>query len=78
MTNQQVQPVFILPEGSQRQVGKDAQRTNIMAAKVVAETLVGLQGHVNKDNVKEEAVKLYVMYYDLITLPIDEVRKGNV
>jgi len=38
MTNQ-VQPIFILPEGSQRTTGKDAQRTNIMAAKLVAETV---------------------------------------
>ncbi len=38
MTNQ-VQPIFILPEGAQRSVGRDAQRTNIMAAKLVAETI---------------------------------------
>ena len=36
---QQVQPIFILPEGTQRSVGRDAQRTNIMAAKIVAETV---------------------------------------
>ncbi|MBI2656535.1 TCP-1/cpn60 chaperonin family protein [Candidatus Woesearchaeota archaeon] len=35
----QVQPIFILPEGTQRSVGRDAQRTNIMAAKIVAETV---------------------------------------
>ncbi|MBI2650604.1 TCP-1/cpn60 chaperonin family protein [Candidatus Woesearchaeota archaeon] len=38
MSNQ-VQPIFILPEGTQRSVGRDAQRTNIMAAKIVAETI---------------------------------------
>ena len=36
---QQVQPIFILPEGTQRSTGKNAQRTNIMAAKLVAETV---------------------------------------
>ena len=36
---QQVQPIFILPEGAQRTIGRDAQRTNIMAAKLVAETV---------------------------------------
>lgn len=36
---QQVQPIFILPEGTQRSVGRDAQRNNIMAAKLVAETV---------------------------------------
>lgn len=34
-----VQPIFILPEGSQRTTGRNAQRTNIMAAKLVAETV---------------------------------------
>ena len=38
MTNQ-IQPVFILPEGTQRSTGRDAQRNNIMAAKAVAETV---------------------------------------
>jgi len=35
----QIQPIFILPEGTRRSVGRDAQRTNIMAAKIVAETV---------------------------------------
>jgi thermosome len=34
-----VQPIFILPEGTQRSTGKNAQRTNITAAKLVAETV---------------------------------------
>lgn len=38
MTNQ-VQPIFILPEGTQRTSGRSAQRNNIMAAKLVAETV---------------------------------------
>ncbi|MBM3199910.1 thermosome subunit, partial [Candidatus Woesearchaeota archaeon] len=36
---QQAQPIFILPEGATRTIGRDAQRTNIMAAKLVAETV---------------------------------------
>ncbi len=35
----QVQPIFILPEGTQRTTGRSAQRNNIMAAKLVAETV---------------------------------------
>jgi len=35
----EIQPIFILPEGTQRTTGKNAQRTNIMAAKLVAETV---------------------------------------
>ncbi|MDA1196761.1 MAG: thermosome subunit alpha [Nanoarchaeota archaeon] len=34
-----IQPIFILPENTQRTVGKNAQRTNIMAARMVAETV---------------------------------------
>src|SRR3989338_6587452 len=44
---QQVQPIFILPEGSQRSIGRDAQRTNIMAARLVTEkvrTILGPKG----------------------------------
>jgi len=33
------QPIFILPEGYQRTLGRDAQRSNILAAKQVAETV---------------------------------------
>ncbi len=35
----QNQPIYILAEGSQRTTGRDAQRNNIMAAKLVAETV---------------------------------------
>ncbi|MGM5487402.1 MAG: thermosome subunit beta [Nanobdellota archaeon] len=38
MSNNQ-QPIFILPEGTQRTQGKNAQKTNIEAAKMVAETV---------------------------------------
>ena len=34
-----VQPIFILPEGTQRTSGRTAQKNNIMAAKLVAETV---------------------------------------
>ena len=36
---QTIQPIFILPEGTQRTLGRDAQRNNIMAARAVAETV---------------------------------------
>ncbi len=39
MANREIQPIFILPEGTQRTTGKTAQRNNIMAAKLVAETV---------------------------------------
>ena len=39
MVNSPQQPVYILPENYSRQIGRDAQRTNIMAARIVAETV---------------------------------------
>ena len=39
MAQQQVQPIYIMPEDSQRTTGRDAQRNNIMLAKLVAETV---------------------------------------
>ncbi len=37
--SKEIQPIFILPEGTQRTTGRNAQRNNIMAAKLVAETV---------------------------------------
>ncbi len=34
-----VQPIFILPEGTQRTTGKSAQRNNILAGKLISETV---------------------------------------
>ncbi|NIO22453.1 MAG: thermosome subunit [Candidatus Aenigmarchaeota archaeon] len=39
MGGQQVQPVFILPEGTLRTKGKEAQKNNIAAAKLVADAV---------------------------------------
>ena len=35
----EIQPIYIMPEGTQRTMGRVAQRNNIMAAKLVAETV---------------------------------------
>jgi len=35
----EIQPIFILPEGTQRNTGRSAQRNNIMAGRLVAETV---------------------------------------
>lgn len=39
MANKDVQPIFILSDNTKRTTGRDAQRMNIMAAKLVAETV---------------------------------------
>ena len=37
--SKEVQPIYILPEGTKRNTGRNAQRNNILAAKLVAETV---------------------------------------
>ena len=66
MNNPTVQPIFILPEGSQRSVGKEAQRTNIMAAKLVAETVRTTLGPKGMD-------KMIVDYLGDVTITNDGV-----
>ncbi|MBN1644987.1 TCP-1/cpn60 chaperonin family protein [Candidatus Woesearchaeota archaeon] len=39
MSKDNIQPIFILPEGTQRTTGKSAQRNNILAGKLIAETV---------------------------------------
>lgn len=37
--SKEIQPIFILPEGTQRTTGRNAQRNNILAGKIIAETV---------------------------------------
>src|SRR5690606_33856534 len=39
MMAQEQQPILVLPEGTSRYLGKDAQRMNILAGKILAETV---------------------------------------
>ncbi len=39
MQNTEGQPIIILPEGSERYIGRDAQRMNILAARIIAEAI---------------------------------------
>jgi len=68
MTNQQIQPIFILPEGSQRTTGKDAQRTNIMAAKLVAETVRTTLGPKGMDKMLVDSLGDVVITNDGVTI----------
>jgi len=72
MTNQQIQPIFILPEGSQRTTGKDAQRTNIMAAKLVAETVRTTLGPKGMDKMLVDSLGDVVVTNDGVTI-LDEM-----
>jgi len=69
MTNQQqIQPIFILPEGSQRTSGKNAQRTNIMAAKLVAETVRTTLGPKGMDKMLVDSLGDVVVTNDGVTI----------
>src|SRR3989344_5390581 len=67
MTNQ-IQPIFILPEGTQRSVGRDAQRTNIMAAKIVAETVRTTLGPKGMDKMIVDSIGDVTVTNDGVTI----------
>ncbi len=67
MTNNQ-QPIYILAEGSQRTMGKDAQRTNIMAAKLVAETVRTTLGPKGMDKMLVDSLGDIIVTNDGVTI----------
>ncbi len=66
--NQTVQPIFILPEGSHRTIGRDAQRNNIMAAKAVAETVRTTLGPKGMDKMLVDSLGDVVVTNDGVTI----------
>ncbi len=68
MANQQIQPIFILPEGSQRSTGRNAQRNNIMAAKAVAETVRTTLGPKGMDKMLVNSMGDVVVSNDGVTI----------
>ncbi len=68
MSNNQIQPIFILPEGSQRNTGRNAQRNNIMAAKLVAETVRTTLGPKGMDKMLVDSLGDVVVTNDGVTI----------
>ncbi|MDP2749545.1 MAG: TCP-1/cpn60 chaperonin family protein, partial [Nanoarchaeota archaeon] len=68
MANNQIQPIFILPEGSQRDTGRNAQRNNIMAAKLVAETVRTTLGPKGMDKMLVDSLGDVVVTNDGVTI----------
>lgn len=66
--NQNIQPIFILPEGTQRTTGKNAQRTNIMAAKLVAEAVRTTLGPKGMDKMLVDSLGDVVVTNDGVTI----------
>jgi thermosome len=68
----QVQPIFILPEGTARNTGKSAQKTNIAAAKAVAETVRTTLGPKGMDKMLVDSMGDVVISNDGVTI-LDEM-----
>jgi thermosome len=69
MANQNAQqPIFILPENYSRQIGRDAQRANIMAAKIVAETVRTTLGPKGMDKMLVDSLGDVVITNDGVTI----------
>ena len=64
----QVHPIFILPEGSQRSTGRTAQKNNIMAAKLVAETVRTTLGPKGMDKMLVDSLGDVVVTNDGVTI----------
>ncbi len=72
MTNQQVQPIFILPEGTMRNTGRSAQKANISAAKAVADTVRTTLGPKGMDKMLVDSIGDVVITNDGVTI-LDEM-----
>ena len=68
MTNKDIQPIFIMPEDSKRSSGRDAQRNNIMAAKLVAETVRTTLGPKGMDKMLVDSLGDVVVTNDGVTI----------
>jgi len=66
------QPIFILPEGTLRNAGKDAQRNNIAAAKAVGDTVRTTLGPKGMDKMLVDSIGDIVITNDGVTI-LDEM-----
>src|SRR3989338_8098619 len=68
MVNQQIQPIFILPEGTQKSSGRTAQRNNITAGKLVAETVRTTLGPKGMDKMLVDSLGDVIVTNDGVTI----------
>ncbi len=62
------QPVYILPENVQRMLGRDAQRNNILAARIVAETVKTTLGPKGMDKMLVDSIGDITVTNDGVTI----------
>jgi len=72
MSNQ-IQPIFIMPEGTQRTTGKTAQKNNFMAAKMVAETVRTTLGPKGMDKMIVDSMGDVIVTNDGVTI-LEEIK----
>ncbi len=70
--NQPIQPIFILPEGATRNIGRSAQKANIAAAKAVADTVRTTLGPRGMDKMLVDSTGDVVITNDGVTI-LDEM-----
>ena len=68
MSDKQIQPIFIMPEGTQRSTGRTAQKNNIMAAKLVAETVRTTLGPKGMDKMIVDSMGDVIVTNDGVTI----------
>ena len=68
MSNQNIQPIFILPEGTLRNTGRNAQKANIAAAKAVADTVRTTLGPKGMDKMLVDSIGDVVITNDGVTI----------
>ncbi|MCX6747987.1 MAG: thermosome subunit alpha [Candidatus Pacearchaeota archaeon] len=66
--NQDKQPIIIFPESSQRTMGRDAQRNNILAARIVADTVKTTLGPKGMDKMLVDALGNVTVTNDGVTI----------
>ncbi|GIU70287.1 MAG: hypothetical protein KatS3mg002_1523 [Candidatus Woesearchaeota archaeon] len=64
----EIQPIFILPENTQRTTGKNAQRNNIMAAKLVADIVRTTLGPKGMDKMIVDSLGDVIITNDGVTI----------
>lgn len=64
----EIQPIFILPEGTQRKQGRNAQRNNILAGKLVAETVRTTLGPKGMDKMIVDSLGDVIVTNDGVTI----------
>ena len=68
MTNNNVQPIFIMPEDTKRTTGKDAQYNNIAAAKAVSQTVRTTLGPKGMDKMIVDSIGDVIVTNDGVTI----------